>query len=101
MKNNARKKFEKFISDIDTEGVKITAEYSLDDNDDFTTDIHQMAKDKNVSGIIIGAKGRSSTTALFLGSIAEKLMQVIEDYPLTVVRPKGKTAGIMEALMEI
>jgi len=101
MKKNAEKNFQKFISDIDTSGVTITPVYSLDENDDITTDIVDMARDKEVSGIIIGAKGRSATTALFLGSMAEKLMQVVKDYPLTVVRPKGKTAGIMEAIMEI
>jgi nucleotide-binding universal stress UspA family protein len=101
MKRNAERNFNKFIGEIDTEGVKITPVYSLDINDDFTTDICDIAREKNVSGIIIGAKGRSSTTALFIGSMAEKLMQVVKDYPLTVVRPKGKTAGIMEALLEI
>jgi nucleotide-binding universal stress UspA family protein len=101
MKRNAERNFNKFISDIDTEGTRITPVYSLDTNDDFTTDICDMAREKDVSGIIIGAKGRSATTALFIGSMAEKLMQVVKDYPLTVVRPKGKTAGIMEALLEI
>ena len=101
MKKNAEKAFQKFIKEIDTEGVKITPVYSLDQNDDLTSDICDLADELNISGLIVGAKGRSTTTAIFLGSMAEKLLQVVNKYPITVVRPKGKTAGIFEALMEI
>ncbi|MEM7549749.1 MAG: universal stress protein [Bacteroidota bacterium] len=101
MKRNAEKTFDNFIKEIDTEGVKITAVYSLDQNDDLTSDIRDLADELKISGLIVGAKGRSATTAIFLGSMAEKLLQVVDKYPLTVVRPKGKTAGILEALMEI
>jgi len=101
MKKNAEKDFKKFIADMDAEGVKITPAFSLDRKDDFAGLVKSMAKKKNVSGIIVGAKGRSSTTAIFLGNEAEKLLNAVDNLPLTVVRPKGKTAGIMEAISEI
>jgi nucleotide-binding universal stress UspA family protein len=51
--------------------------------------------------IIIGAKGRTAATALFIGSLAERLIQINNKVPLLVTRPKGKNAGIIEYILEI
>lgn len=59
------------------------------------------AHEINANAIIIGAKGRTATTAFFLGSIAERLIQLDNDIPLMIVRPKGKNAGFLEFLKEL
>lgn len=101
MKKNAEKNYKKFISKIDTKDVKITPVYSQDINDDVTTDMIDKAHEINANAIIVGAKGRTATTAFFLGSIAERLIQLDSDVPLMVVRPKGKNAGFIDFLKEI
>lgn len=101
MKKNAEKDYKRFIKGIDTKGVKIKATYSQDVNDDVTTDMIDKAREIKANAIIVGAKGRTATTAFFLGSIAERLIQLDSDFPLMVVRPKGKNAGLMEFLKEL
>ncbi len=101
MKANAEKDFKRFMADIDAEGVNIEVVYSLDTNDNPVTDIVDFANYHRPGAIIIGVKGRSSATALFIGSRAEHLIQQNSQIPMMVVRPKGKNAGIMDLLKEI
>jgi nucleotide-binding universal stress UspA family protein len=101
MKKNAVKNYKKFINKLDTKDVQISAVYSQDTNEDVTTDMIDKAHDMNANAIIVGAKGRTATTAFFLGSIAERLIQLDNDIPLMIVRPKGKNAGFLEFLKEL
>lgn len=101
MKVNAEVNFKKFIRKIDTKNVTIHPVYTVDNNDDPVEDIFLKAQEENVSGIIIGAKGRTAATALFIGSIAERLIQLNDKFPLVVTRPKGKNAGILDYILEI
>lgn len=101
MKANAQKDYKRFINEIDIEGVNIEVVYSLDTNDNPVTDILDFANYHRPGAIIIGVKGRTSTTALFIGSRAEHLIQQNSQIPMMVVRPKGKNAGILDLLKEI
>ena len=101
MKANAQKDYKRFIKQIDTEGLNIEVVYSLDTNDNPVTDIVDFANYYRPGVIIIGVKGRTSTTALFIGSRAEHLIQQNSQIPMMVVRPKGKNAGILDLLKEI
>jgi nucleotide-binding universal stress UspA family protein len=93
--------FKKFIRNIDTKNLKITPIYTQDDDDDPVEEIIAKAKEISADGIIIGAKGRTAATALFIGSMAERLIQLNETFPLLVTRPKGKNAGILDYILEI
>ncbi|WP_373493946.1 universal stress protein [Aquiflexum sp.] len=93
--------FKKFIRKIDTQNIKIKAVYTQDEDDDPVEDILAKAKEIDADSIIIGAKGRTAATALFLGSMAERLIQLNEEFPLLVTRPKGKNAGILDYILEI
>jgi len=101
MQTHAEIKYKKFIRKIDTKGVKITPLYTMDDDDDPVEDIIKKAQEIQANGIIIGAKGRTAATALFLGSMAERLIQLNDKIPLLVTRPKGKNAGILDYILEI
>ena len=101
MKNNAEKEYLKFMSDIDHDGVTLEVVYSLDTNDNPVTDIIDFAHEHKPGAIVIGVKGRTATTALFIGSRAEQLIQYNSDIPMMVIRPKGQNAGILDLLKEI
>ncbi|EAZ79238.1 universal stress protein [Algoriphagus machipongonensis] len=101
MKVHAEINYKKFIRKIDTKGVKISPVYSKDENDDPVMSIATKAKEVNADGIIIGAKGRTAATALFIGSMAERLIRYNDSLPLLVTRPKGKNAGILDYILEI
>ncbi|HSJ69116.1 MAG TPA: universal stress protein, partial [Anditalea sp.] len=93
--------YKKFIRKIDTKGFDITPIYTKDDDEDPVEDIIQKAIEIEADGIIIGAKGRTAATALFIGSMAERLIQLNDKFPLLVTRPKGKNAGLLDYILEI
>jgi nucleotide-binding universal stress UspA family protein len=101
MKMHAEINYRKFIRKIDTKGINITPIYTKDDDDDPVQEIVNMALEIDADAIIIGAKGRTAATALFIGSMAERLIQFNDSLPLLVTRPKGKNAGILEYILEI
>ncbi len=101
MKQNAKRDYQQFVSDIDIDLSQVKNIYTQDKNDDIIGTIYKTAKKLDVDTIMIGAKGRTATTALFIGSAAEKMIQYDTDIPLFVIRPKGKNAGILEYLKEL
>ena len=101
MQTHAQINYKKFIRKIDTKGFDITPIYTKDEDEDPVEDIIQKAIEINADGIIIGAKGRTAATALFIGSMAERLIQLNDKFPLLVTRPKGKNAGLLDYILEI
>jgi len=101
MKKNAKKSYKAFIHDIDTEGVDIEPIYSQDINDDKVTDIRDLADEVKPDLMILGTKCRSKTTALFIGNIAEKVIQNMgKDFPMLIVRPKNEKAGLIDFIRQ-
>jgi nucleotide-binding universal stress UspA family protein len=101
LQKHAEATFKKFIRKIDTKGVPITPMYTKDDDDNPVHEIVEAAVFHQADGIIIGAKGKTASTALLIGSMAERLIQFNTRLPLLLVRPKGKNAGILDYLVEI
>ena len=101
MRENAEKDFKAFISTIDTHKVDLEPIYTLDRTDNIISKIYSAGISLDVDAIIFGAKGRTDTTAIFIGSSAEKLIHIDSTIPLMVVRPKGRRAGIIEMLKDI
>ncbi len=101
MKMHAEINYRKFIRKIDTKGIKIVPIYTKDDDDDPVQEIVNKALEIEADAIIIGAKGRTAATALFIGSMAERLIQFNDSLPLLVTRPKGRNAGILDYILEI
>ncbi len=101
MEENAQKEYQGWVASIDTKDVPITPMFSLNEHDDFGQVIKDLAVKEEVSGILIGAKGRTAASALFIGSTAEKLIQAIDYLPLTIVRKKGSNATLLESLREL
>ena len=101
MKEHAAKDCAKFLKGVSLRDLKTRTIFTLDKDDDLIGYIYREAKKQLSNLIVIGAKGRTAATALFIGSKAEKLIQIDADIPLLVARPKGKTAGIMEYLQDL
>lgn len=101
MKKHAKRDYKKFIKSIDLRGVKVKDVYSLDKNDNKMRNIYDKALELKADGIVMGAKGRTAATALFLGSIAERAIQMNQQFPLLIVRPKGQNAGLFDFILDI
>lgn len=102
MKENSKKDYDAFMYDVDTKNLDIKPLFTLDKREDLIAEIYQAAIDTKANAIVIGAKGRTATAALFIGSSAEKLVHIDNKIPLMIVRKKGeKHKGIIDLLREI
>ncbi len=101
LKAHAENHYDQFIKSIDSREITITPVYALDKHDDLVKCIYKYALEINANGIIFGAKGISATSALFIGSIAEKLIKLDSQFPLWVVRRKGEKANFLDFIKEI
>ncbi len=101
MKENAEKDYKTFFKTVENDGKEIVPIYSHNDNDEFVSDIRDKAKELNVDLIIIGAKGQTSTSALFIGSKAERIVQMETDSSMLMVRKKGAKSGFMDFIDEL
>ena len=63
--------------------------------------IYNHAHETGADLILIGSRGRTVTSALLIGSIVEKLLQIDVDIPILVVKNKGENMGFFGALMRI
>ncbi len=101
MKENAENHFHKFIADIDTKGVEIEPVFSLCHHDEYAEAIRQGAEDTDASLVIIGARGKSGISLFLLGSVAETVVELVNDRPILVVKDKEKEFGAWELLQKI
>jgi nucleotide-binding universal stress UspA family protein len=101
MAEHAHKDYTAFMRKAEKSDLEIESIYTLDRQEDTISAIYRTAKEINAGTIIIGAKGITAAAALFIGSSAEKLVQMAKDIPLLVVRPKGKHKGLIDYLKEI
>lgn len=101
MKENAQKDYDAFIRTVDTDGKEINPIFSHNDNDDFVSDIRDEARNMNAELIIIGAKGQTPASALFIGSRAERIVMMQTDSSMLMVRKKGDKAGFMDFIDEL
>ncbi len=75
--------------------------HTLDDGHNVTKLVINEAKKRKANLIVMGAKGRTAASALFIGSKAERMIQINKEIPLLVVREKGANAGIIESLQDL
>lgn len=97
MKANAQKDCEEFLSDVDSKGVEINPVYVLADTDDDYEHIITSANASKADLIVVGAKGRTNLSAFFVGSVAEKLINLSE-IPLYISKNKGEKFGFLDVL---
>lgn len=101
MEKHAADAFDLLTKKMDVSGINLEKHYTQSPDEHIMEDVYKTALATDADSIIIGAKGRTAATALFIGSKAEKLIQMDEKIPLLVVRPKGRNAGILEYLKEL
>ncbi|PIB35463.1 hypothetical protein BFP72_08690 [Reichenbachiella sp. 5M10] len=101
MEENSGKEYKAFESKIKKTKLDIKPIFTLDRDEDVISTIYKTAKKIRANAIVIGAKGVTSASALFLGSSAEKLIQMDSEIPLFVMRVKGKQKGIIDYLLKL
>ena len=100
LKEHAMKDLGALTKNVKIEKQKLTPIHTNDHGHNLIDVIYQEAKSKKVNLIVMGAKGRTAASALFIGSKAERMIQINENIPLLVIREKGANAGILESLLQ-
>ncbi len=76
-------------------------EYILADDRSKAGLINTHAHESGMDMILIGARGRTVSSALLIGSIVEKVLLLDSDIPILVVKNRGENMGFFEALMKL
>ena len=102
MRELAEKKYHEAFDGYDHDAtLNFSSCFCLDNNDEPSEEIVQMANEHKVDLIMIGARGKSDIAAIILGSTTEKLLVHDDNIPLFVLKKKGETIGFLEALFKM
>jgi len=98
MKKQAASKFDEFIANVDEKGVRVAPVYTFDKKHGSAKLVTDAAASMQSELILVGSKGRTYAASIFLGSFAEKLIRQKSNIPLLVIKRKGETLGIIDAI---
>ncbi len=101
MKKHAHRRYREFISKIDTQSVAVAPIFTLHRKGNTATLIKDTAGSVEVNLVILGSKGRTFASSMFLGSFAEKLIREEFTMPLMILKAKHETLGVIKALQMI
>ncbi|AWW30983.1 universal stress protein [Echinicola strongylocentroti] len=99
MKDNAVKEFNNMVQKHKIE--EHPCDFVLNKDSIKADDILKDAIDKNIDLVVIGSRGRSSSAALLLGSVAERLVEINYKVPMLVIKRKGENMSFLQALLNI
>ncbi len=101
MKKHALRRYQEFIKNIDKKGVTVAPIITLHKHGNDTSIIKDTASSVGANLVILGSKGKTFTSSIFLGSFAEKLVREDFKMPLMIVKAKNETIGVIKALQMI
>jgi nucleotide-binding universal stress UspA family protein len=93
----ARQKLDQFLAGIDTSGVQFEAICTC--SEDTAAAVHELAAARKMDMIVVGSRGLSRTAAVILGGTAERIL-LHAPQPVLIIKRKGETIGLLDALLE-
>lgn len=98
MLGHAKKNFENFKKKYKK---PIECDYILSKDHDFTDELSVYIQATKPDLVFIGSKGKTDAAIVLLGSTAEKITKEINEIPIFLVKKKGESINIFEALLRI
>ncbi len=98
LKETVTKELDKVLDTIDTKDVNI--DRIIEISDTIESGIQQVCREKKIDLLVIAARGTSSGVSIFLGSVAEELIE-ISNIPVLVVKKKGTGTSVLETLFNM
>jgi nucleotide-binding universal stress UspA family protein len=98
MKEHAESDYEEFIKEFDLEGINLKTDFRLDH--DVSKAVAKAVDESGITIIIVGARGRTGSASLLLGSVTEKVIRKTS-IPVLAVKKKGANLGFLQALFEL
>lgn len=100
IKNHLEKDLNYLIKKASPTTQELVPVFTMDKGENVIDLILKEASKKKVDIIVMGAKGRTAASALFIGSKAERMIRINNKIPMMIIRKKGAMAGILETLKE-
>lgn len=91
-----QKKLDEFLADVDTSGVQFETICTC--SEDPAAAAHELASARKMDMIVVGSRGLSPAAAVILGGTAERIL-VHAPQPVLIVKRKGETIGLLNALL--
>ena len=101
MKHHAEEKFSQFFEAYEDSGIEMTSLFSIDENQEPSDEILDMAEKNNADIVLIGARGKSDIATFILGSTTEKLLSHQSPLPIWVIKKKGENINWIEAIFKM
>ncbi len=92
----AQEGLDEFMAGIDTSGVQFETICTC--SEDTATSVHELATARKMDMIAVGSRGLSAAAAAILGGTAEQILQNAAQ-PVLIVKRKGETVGLLNALL--
>jgi len=80
---------------------EIPCDYLLSNDEPRAELISNHATENAVDLIVIGSRGRTTSSAILIGSIVEKVLLLDSDIPILIVKNKGENMSFFEAIMKL
>lgn len=94
----AKRDMDLFLADINTQGLHVEPVIAL--SDEPSKAISHVVAARKMDLLVVGSRGATRPTALFLGSKSEGLLMACA-LPILVVKEKGETLHLIEALFSM
>lgn len=101
MKANAEKYLNMLLKQAEVNPADVVPIHTLDKKEGVVKLVMKEAKKKNINLIVIGAKGRTAASALFIGSKSERMIRINNSTPMLIIRKKGVIVGLLESLKDL
>lgn len=101
MDKNKRREYEQFKRQHELDESQYEVIFELDDDQNPSDNIYEMAKDRDADMIIVASRGRTKLASILKGSTAVNLISYDRDIACLVVKNKSENMGFWEALLKI
>ena len=98
MKGHAEKNYGEFIKKVDLKGLTAVPIFKLDKKE--CRGIEEVIEERQISLLVIGARGRKAGAGVLLGSVTEHLIEATT-IPLMAVKKKGTGMSLLDALLNL
>jgi len=98
MKGHAEKNYGEFIKKVDLKGLTAVPIFKLDKKE--CRGIEEVIEERQISLLVIGARGRKAGAGVLLGSVTEHLIEATT-IPLMAVKKKGTGMSLLDAILKL
>jgi nucleotide-binding universal stress UspA family protein len=98
MKGHAEKNYKEFTKKVDLKGLSAVPIFKLEKKE--SKGIEEVVKERGISLVVLGARGRRAGAGVLLGSVTEHLIESTT-VPLMAVKKKGTNMNLLDALLKL